>query len=80
MEGGKRRTGAVRRVERSFECSRLAEQLLILYGGSVKAGNAAQLFAMADVDGGLIGGASLVAEEFVSICAAAQAARETVNS
>ena len=58
----------------------LAEHLLILYGGSVKAGNAAQLFAMADVDGGLIGGASLVAEEFVSICAAAQAARETVNS
>lgn len=59
---------------------RLAENLLILYGGSVKASNAAQLFAMADVDGGLIGGASLVAEEFVAICAAAQAARETVNS
>lgn len=59
---------------------RLAEELLILYGGSVKAGNAAQLFAMADVDGGLIGGASLVAEEFVAISAAAQGARETVGS
>ena len=59
---------------------RVAENLPILYGGSVKAGNAAQLFAMADVDGGLIGGASLVAEEFVAICAAAQGARETVDS
>jgi triosephosphate isomerase len=59
---------------------RLAENLLILYGGSVKAGNAAQLFAMADVDGGLIGGASLLAEEFVAICAAAQGAREMVKS
>ena len=45
--------------------------LRILYGGSVKANNAASLFAMADVDGGLIGGASLVAEEFLAICAAA---------
>ena len=59
---------------------RLAENVLILYGGSVKASNAAQLFAMADVDGGLIGGASLVAEEFVAICAAAQSAREMVDS
>ncbi|MGH8622896.1 MAG: triose-phosphate isomerase family protein, partial [Burkholderiales bacterium] len=59
---------------------RLAENLLILYGGSVKAGNAAQLFGMADVDGGLIGGASLVAEEFVAICAAAQSAREMVKT
>ncbi len=39
----------------------------ILYGGSVKAENARALFAMPDVDGGLIGGASLVAEEFVAI-------------
>jgi len=59
---------------------RMAENLLILYGGSVKAGNAAQLFAMADVDGGLIGGASLVADDFVAICAAAQGARETVKT
>ena len=46
-------------------------RLPILYGGSVKAANAAELFAMPDVDGGLIGGASLVAEEFVSIWRAA---------
>ncbi|HUO44666.1 MAG TPA: triose-phosphate isomerase [Burkholderiales bacterium] len=43
----------------------------ILYGGSVKAANAAQLFAMPDIDGGLIGGASLVADEFITICRAA---------
>jgi triosephosphate isomerase len=59
---------------------RLAGDLQVLYGGSVKAGNAASLFAMADVDGGLIGGASLVAEEFVAICTAAQAAREVVGA
>ena len=52
----------------------VAESLLILYGGSVKASNAAQLFGMPDVDGGLIGGASLVAEEFAAICRAAQRA------
>lgn len=43
----------------------------ILYGGSVKAHNAAQLFQMPDIDGALLGGASLVAEEFVAICNAA---------
>jgi triosephosphate isomerase len=43
----------------------------ILYGGSVKADNAASLFAEADIDGGLIGGASLNAEQFVAICRAA---------
>ena len=48
-----------------------AGQVRILYGGSVKAANAASLFAMPDVDGGLIGGASLVAEEFLNICRAA---------
>ena len=51
----------------------VAEGLQILYGGSVKAANAAALFAMADIDGGLIGGASLDAGEFVAICAAAGA-------
>jgi triosephosphate isomerase len=50
----------------------LAQELTILYGGSVKAGNAAELFAMPDVDGGLIGGASLVAEDFIAICKAAR--------
>jgi len=51
----------------------VAQSLPILYGGSVKAANAAAIFAMPDVDGGLIGGASLVAEEFLAIVAAAQA-------
>jgi len=50
----------------------VASALVIQYGGSVKASNAAQLFAMPDIDGGLIGGASLVAEEFAAICRAAQ--------
>ena len=46
----------------------------IVYGGSVKSANAEQLFAMPDIDGGLIGGAALVAEDFIAICrAAAQA-------
>jgi triosephosphate isomerase len=56
-----------------------AERLTVLYGGSVKAANAGQLFAMPDVDGGLIGGASLVAAEFVAICRAALGAEETVR-
>ena len=49
--------------------------LRILYGGSVKASNAAELFSMPDVDGGLVGGASLSADEFLEICAAAAAVR-----
>lgn len=52
--------------------SQVAQSLCILYGGSVKASNAAELFAMPDIDGGLIGGASLVADEFLAICRAAQ--------
>ena len=43
----------------------------ILYGGSVKASNARELFAMPDIDGGLVGGASLKADEFARICAGA---------
>ncbi|SOD41249.1 triosephosphate isomerase [Nitrosovibrio sp. Nv4] len=50
----------------------VATELQILYGGSVKASNAAELFAMPDIDGGLIGGASLVADEFITICRAAK--------
>jgi triosephosphate isomerase len=50
---------------------RVADGLPIIYGGSVKASNAPQLFAMPDIDGGLIGGASLVAKEFAEICKAA---------
>ena len=51
--------------------AKMAGQVRILYGGSVKGGNAAELFAMPDVDGGLVGGASLSADEFRQICAAA---------
>ncbi|QFS88404.1 Triosephosphate isomerase [Marinobacter sp. THAF39] len=47
-----------------------SETISVLYGGSVKADNAAALFAEPDIDGGLIGGASLKAEDFVSICRA----------
>lgn len=43
----------------------------ILYGGSVKPGNAAELFGQPDIDGGLIGGASLVSQDFIEICRAA---------
>lgn len=50
----------------------VAGTLPILYGGSVKAANAAELFAMPDIDGGLIGGASLHAQEFLEICHAAK--------
>lgn len=48
----------------------VAERVPVLYGGSVKADNAAALFAGADIDGGLIGGASLDADSFLAICAA----------
>ena len=54
--------------------ARLAAGLTILYGGSVKGANAKELFAMPDIDGGLIGGAALVADEFLAICAAAKTA------
>jgi triosephosphate isomerase len=50
----------------------IARLLPILYGGSVKPSNAAELFAQPDVDGGLIGGASLVAADFLAIVAAAR--------
>ena len=51
--------------------SEKAGEMKILYGGSVKADNAATLFAQPDIDGGLIGGASLKASDFVAICRAA---------
>jgi triosephosphate isomerase len=50
-----------------------AQQLRILYGGSVKPANARELFGMADIDGGLVGGAALKADDFYSICAAVSA-------
>ncbi len=51
----------------------VAAGVRILYGGSVKPANAVEIFAMKDVDGGLIGGASLVADDFLAICKAAAA-------
>jgi len=51
--------------------AKIAAQVRILYGGSVKAGNAGELFAQPDVDGGLVGGASLKVQEFLAILAAA---------
>jgi len=50
----------------------VAESVRILYGGSVKAANARELFAQRDIDGGLVGGASLGAAEFAAICMAAE--------
>jgi len=50
----------------------IADNIRILYGGSVKADNAHELFLMTDIDGGLIGGASLVADDFVAICYSAR--------
>jgi triosephosphate isomerase len=51
--------------------AKIAADLRLLYGGSVKAANATDLFSMSDIDGGLIGGASLEAGEFLAICNAA---------
>ena len=53
------------------EDANVAEKVQILYGGSVKAANAKELFSQPDIDGGLIGGASLAADEFIHICEAA---------
>jgi len=50
----------------------IAAKIQILYGGSVKPSNAEELFAQTDIDGGLVGGASLSVENFAGICAAAQ--------
>ena len=55
-----------------FLRKRLLAQTRILYGGSVKPANAAAIFAQPDVDGGLIGGASLAAADFIAIARAAQ--------
>lgn len=49
----------------------LSEGIRIIYGGSVKSANASELFSQPDIDGGLVGGASLQAEEFISICESA---------
>ncbi|MEO4046169.1 triose-phosphate isomerase [Pseudomonas sp. CAU 1711] len=59
------------RAQFQAQSAEVAQAVRILYGGSVKAANAAELFGMPDIDGGLIGGASLNADEFGAICRAA---------
>lgn len=61
---------AALRTELALHSADLAQKVRILYGGSVKPNNAAALFAMPDIDGGLIGGAALKAEDFHAICSA----------
>ena len=61
---------AIRKMIAEKDAS-VAEQVRIQYGGSMNAGNAKELLAMEDIDGGLIGGASLKAEDFLAICTAA---------
>jgi triosephosphate isomerase len=56
----------------AFLRRRVGADTAILYGGSVKPANAAAIFAEPDVDGGLIGGASLVAADFIALCRLAQ--------
>ena len=63
---------AIRDTVASIANAGVAERIRILYGGSVSAANAADLFAQPQVDGGLVGGASLQAEQFVQIAIAAQ--------
>ena len=62
---------ALLRAQLHAATRRTPTQMKILYGGSVKAENAATLFAQPDIDGGLIGGASLKANDFIAICRAA---------
>ncbi|MBQ55302.1 MULTISPECIES: triose-phosphate isomerase [Pseudomonas] len=59
------------RAQLAAENADVARGVRILYGGSVKAASAAELFSMQDIDGGLVGGASLNADEFGAICRAA---------
>jgi len=62
---------ALLRSQLARDDARIAGSTRIVYGGSVKPGNAAELFAQTYIDGGLIGGAALQATDFLSICAAA---------
>jgi triosephosphate isomerase len=61
---------ALLRSQLAADDARIAGSIRIVYGGSVKPDNAAELFAQPDIDGGLIGGAALKATDFLSICAA----------
>ena len=61
----------------AFLRRKVFSETCIVYGGSMKAANAAGLLAMPDIDGGLVGGASLAAEEFLAILRAAGSIRVT---
>ena len=63
--------GAIRKTIAEISDQELADSMRILYGGSVNAGNVAEIVAEEDVDGGLVGGASLKADEFAKLCALA---------
>ena len=65
---------AVRQTLSDMYSARFAEQTRVIYGGSVNAKNAADLFAREEIDGGLVGGASLVAADFAAIITAAASA------
>ena len=60
----------IRKTIASAYSNKVSDEVTVLYGGSVKPGNAAEIFSKPDVDGGLIGGASLKAEDFLAIVAA----------
>ena len=60
----------IREYQAGFD-TQLAAQLRLLYGGSMNAGNAAELLAQPDIDGGLVGGASLKVDDFYAICQSA---------
>ena len=62
---------AIRKTIADIADQELADSMRILYGGSMNAGNVAELVAEEDVDGGLVGGASLKADEFAKLCALA---------
>lgn len=65
---------AIRATIAEMEDQELADKMRILYGGSMNSGNVAELVAEDDVDGGLVGGASLKADEFAKLCALAASA------
>ena len=69
---GRNATPAQAQAVHAFLRQKVPAETLILYGGSVKPQNAAAIFAMPDVDGGLIGGASLAAQDFLDIAKAAR--------
>ncbi len=63
--------GLIRHLVAELVGEQISERISILYGGSVNAANAKELFSQPDIDGGLVGGASLKVDEFLAICSAA---------